>query len=160
LLLTVGASSRLRLHVRLSLDLCACAGASQLIWPGGLATTAQRFFDNQQWDFPNAWAPLQDMTIEALLMIPNDLGRQLALKIISTWVATNFIAFQKHGHMFEKYDARELGAGGGGGEYDVQIGFGWTNGVALSLLERFGGTLRPPPPQTLDPFDVMRERLK
>ncbi len=25
-----------------------------------------------------------------------------------------------------------------GGEYSVQSGFGWTNGVMLSLLERYG----------------------
>ena len=68
-------------------------GESQLIWPGGLATTAQRFFDNQQWDFPNAWAPLQDMTIDGLLMMPNNMGRALAMKLVHTWVGTNFVAF-------------------------------------------------------------------
>jgi alpha,alpha-trehalase len=50
-------------------------GSSGLIWPGGLATTAQRFSDKQQWDFPNAWAPLQDMMIEGLEMIPGAAGK-------------------------------------------------------------------------------------
>jgi hypothetical protein len=36
--------------------------------------------------------------------------------------------------MFEKYNAFEIGSGGGGGEYTPQIGFGWSNGVALVLL--------------------------
>jgi hypothetical protein len=36
--------------------------------------------------------------------------------------------------MYEKYDAFEVGVGGGGGEYVPQVGFGWTNGVALYLL--------------------------
>jgi hypothetical protein len=36
--------------------------------------------------------------------------------------------------MFEKYNAFEMGIGGGGGEYTPQIGFGWSNGVALVLL--------------------------
>ena len=36
--------------------------------------------------------------------------------------------------MFEKYDATRVGHGGGGGEYVPQMGFGWTNGVALQLL--------------------------
>lgn len=36
--------------------------------------------------------------------------------------------------MFEKYDAFVMGSGGGGGEYTPQIGFGWSNGVALVLL--------------------------
>ena len=39
---------------------------------------------------------------------------------------------------FEKYSAAEPGQPGGQGEYPVQAGFGWTNGVALMLLERFG----------------------
>ena len=40
------------------------------------------------------------------------------------------------GLMFEKYDVRRVGPGSGG-EYDVQTGFGWTNGVAISLLARY-----------------------
>ena len=32
----------------------------------------------------------------------------------------------------------EVGVAGGGGEYQVLAGFGWTNGVALSFLERYG----------------------
>ena len=43
--------------------------------------------------------------------------------------------------MPEKYDALEVGGGGGGGEYTPQVGFGWSNGVALTLLERYGDAL-------------------
>lgn len=38
--------------------------------------------------------------------------------------------------MYEKYNAYEVGVGGGGGEYVPQVGFGWTNGVALYLLNK------------------------
>ncbi len=34
--------------------------------------------------------------------------------------------------------AAGVGAPGQGGEYQVVAGFGWTNGVALSLLEQYG----------------------
>lgn len=37
--------------------------------------------------------------------------------------------------MYEKYDAFVVGKGGGGGEYVPQIGFGWSNGVALVLID-------------------------
>jgi len=37
--------------------------------------------------------------------------------------------------------ATELGGNGGGGEYEVQKGFGWTNGVILDFLDRYGSTL-------------------
>jgi alpha,alpha-trehalase len=40
--------------------------------------------------------------------------------------------------MLEKFDALHEGAAGGGGEYACMSGFGWTNGVALLLLERYG----------------------
>lgn len=36
--------------------------------------------------------------------------------------------------MYEKYDAFVIGSGGDGGEYTPQVGFGWSNGVALVLL--------------------------
>jgi neutral trehalase len=37
--------------------------------------------------------------------------------------------------MHEKYDVSQPGGGvGGGGEYAPQVGFGWSNGVALDLL--------------------------
>ena len=39
--------------------------------------------------------------------------------------------------IFSRYDATVCGAPGGGGEYNVQEGFGWTNGVVLDLLMKF-----------------------
>lgn len=45
-----------------------------------------------------------------------------------------FILFQ--------YDVtRDDGVPGSGGEYDVQKGFGWTNGVVLALLDTYGEKL-------------------
>ena len=38
--------------------------------------------------------------------------------------------------MYEKYNAYEVGVGGGGGEYVPQVGFGWSNAVALILLQQ------------------------
>ena len=40
------------------------------------------------------------------------------------------------GGLYEKYSCEEVGQGGGG-EYTVQTGFGWTNGVSLSLLDKY-----------------------
>lgn len=34
-----------------------------------------------------------------------------------------------------------VGGHGTGGEYDVQLGFGWTNGVILDLLHLYGSRL-------------------
>jgi alpha,alpha-trehalase len=40
------------------------------------------------------------------------------------------------GRIFEKYDV-EHALPGGGGEYPVQDGFGWTNGVTRGLLRLY-----------------------
>lgn len=37
-----------------------------------------------------------------------------------------------------QYDASVPGGHGGGGEYEIQMGFGWTNGVILELLDKYG----------------------
>lgn len=44
-------------------------------------------------------------------------------------------------NMFEKYNVNEMGSAGGGGEYDVQTGFGWTNGVIIDFMVIFGDDL-------------------
>ncbi len=64
----------------------------------------------------------------------------LQLQLSEQWLGTCHQAFAKSGYMYEKYNAYVVGQGGGGGEYKPQIGFGWTNGVALVLLEQvYGG---------------------
>lgn len=42
--------------------------------------------------------------------------------------------------MFQ-YDATVAGGHGGGGEYEVQLGFGWSNGVVMELMHRYGDKL-------------------
>ncbi|KAM7235585.1 hypothetical protein CapIbe_012771 [Capra ibex] len=45
------------------------------------------------------------------------------------------------GPLLPQYDISNGGQPGGEGEYEVQEGFGWTNGVALMLLDRYGDRL-------------------
>ena len=44
--------------------------------------------------------------------------------------------------MLEKYNVEQR-TPGEGGEYPVQDGFGWTNGVTSALLDRFPDLARP-----------------
>lgn len=37
-----------------------------------------------------------------------------------------------------QYEVENVGSCGGGGEYAVQAGFGWTNGVIFELLDQYG----------------------
>ncbi|EKS9914966.1 MULTISPECIES: alpha,alpha-trehalase TreA [Burkholderia] len=105
-----------------------------LLQPGGLATTTET--TGQQWDAPNGWAPLQWIAIEGL--------RRYGEPALAKDIGTRFLADVKHvyateGKLVEKYVVEGAGqGGGGGGEYPLQDGFGWTNGVTLKLLEMYG----------------------
>jgi alpha,alpha-trehalase len=46
--------------------------------------------------------------------------------------------------MFEKFSIRDVDSSGRGGEYTVQAGFGWTNGVVLWVASSFGEQLVAP----------------
>ena len=46
--------------------------------------------------------------------------------------------------MFEKFSISDIDSAGRGGEYTVQAGFGWTNGVVLILASEYGGVLAAP----------------
>jgi len=48
------------------------------------------------------------------------------------------------GHMFEKFNVTDPDAAGGGGEYTVVTGFGWTNGVVLWAAGAYGQLLPKP----------------
>ena len=124
---------------RESLVLRALKRLKVLDYPGGFPTSLST--SGQQWDFPNAWPPLQHMLIEGLAQSGSKELQDEALKFAQKWITTNYKAWRSTGHMFEKFNVSVQGAPGGGGEYKIQIGFGWTNGVVLDMLHRYPGKL-------------------
>lgn len=123
-----------------ALAMVASLSASGLLRPGGNSTTMVDSGGKTQWDAPNAWPPLQHMLVEGLANLPraaSQRGQELASYLAQTWIATCHEAWAKNEAMFEKYNADVPGMGGGGGEYKPQLGFGWSNGVALVLLTRY-----------------------
>jgi len=113
---------------------------SGLLMPGGIVTSL--IPDQQQWDYPDAWPPLQHMIIEGLRHSQSPSGSALAFNLTSAWLNSGYRAYQQYQLMFEKYYAPIPGSPGGGGEYIIQAGFGWTNGVALTLLNEYASELR------------------
>jgi alpha,alpha-trehalase len=125
----------------------------------------------QQWDQPNVWPPLMHILMKGLTNTPATFGEEdpawqdvhnLALRLAQryldstfcTWYATGGstsetpqlqgLSEQDTGIMFEKYDDNSTNHAGGGGEYEVVEGFGWTNGVLIWTAETFGNELKRP----------------
>ncbi|KAG5862679.1 Trehalase [Gonioctena quinquepunctata] len=91
----------------------------------------------EQWDFPNAWPPLQEIVILGLRKTGNSEALKLSTIFGKRCLNAYIRGYSNTNEMFEKYDAVVPGQYGGGGEYTVQTGFGWTNGLALSLIKMF-----------------------
>ena len=100
--------------------------------PGGLVTTLST--SHQQWDEPNAWAPLQWMSVDGLEHYQQ---HGLAQTVAERWVNLNSNVFQQTGKLLEKYNVEDLNLKAGGGEYPLQDGFGWTNGVLLKVMNQY-----------------------
>lgn len=137
-------------------------------FPGGIAATNLEI--GQQWDSPNVWAPLQYFLIKGLLnVLPNtpldavdvtlyNLALEIAQRYVDstycTWRSTGghhpelkiprLVGTSGTGTMFEKYSNKAIDAVGGGGEYTVVPGFGWTNGVLIWIVDQFGQKLETP----------------
>lgn len=122
------------LYAKIATELQAKAVAARLerdfLKDGGLITT---LIDNgQQWDAPNGWAPLQWVAIQGL----REYGYYaLADKIKKRWMNACLGVYERETKMVEKYNVVHPRKLGGGGEYVLQDGFGWTNGVLAALMK-------------------------
>ncbi|MCV2883448.1 trehalase family glycosidase [Aestuariibacter sp. AA17] len=98
---------------------------------GGLVTTTQ--LSHQQWDSPNGWAPLQWFAVIGAEQYDD---RSFAKEVMSRWVHTVDAFFQQHHTIMEKYNVVTPDIAASGGEYEVQSGFGWTNGVTRMFIAK------------------------
>eukprot|EP00708_Paratrimastix_pyriformis_P003010 GAFH01001774.1.p1 GENE.GAFH01001774.1~~GAFH01001774.1.p1 ORF type:complete len:375 (-),score=123.60 GAFH01001774.1:163-1287(-) len=109
---------------------------------GGVPTSLPDVQSGQQWDWPNVWAPLQTVMLEAARSVGDD---DFALTLAQRWVDTTYCGWNCTGAVFEKYSANEVGSAGRGGEYEVvRDGFGWTNGLVLRAMADYPDRLKAP----------------
>ncbi|KAF2119237.1 Six-hairpin glycosidase-like protein [Lophiotrema nucula] len=138
------------------------------------AIAASNLVTGQQWDEPNVWPPLNYIILSGLLNTPfpttqddqtledyvwtQDIALRLAQRYLDsafcTWRVTGGstpdsprlqgFSGNETGIMFEKYSDESTNAAGGGGEYAVVEGFGWTNGVLIWAVDKFGQQLQTP----------------
>lgn len=102
-----------------------------LMRPGGVLTTDIN--SSQQWDAPNGWAPLQWLTAVGMDKYG---AEESALDLMTKWTTLNEKVYKNTGKMVEKYNVEDLSLEAGGGEYPVQDGFGWSNGVYLAMKSK------------------------
>ena len=106
--------------------------------PGGIMTST--IVTGAQWDAPFGWAPLQLLAVEGLRRAGDATDADRIARAFLTMLLDDF---ERRGTLLEKYDVvrRSSELGGGAlrfGYRSNEIGFGWTNGVALELLAGMG----------------------
>lgn len=73
-----------------------------LDYPGGIPASLVQGSD-QQWDFPNAWAPYQWFPVSAWTSSPILPLKNAARKIAQTWITSTYSAWTRYNYtMFEK----------------------------------------------------------
>jgi alpha,alpha-trehalase len=145
-----------QLATRAQADSVAAVLSARLLTDGGMATT--EIDSGEQWDQPNGWAPMQWLAIRGLEHYGHE---ALSAEIAHRWLNMVAKLYCRESKLVEKYslDAatgcavdnrvenavepvghftpNASGLGGCGGEYPLQDGFGWTNGVTRRLLQKF-----------------------
>jgi len=70
-----------------------------IVRPG---TPTSMYSSSQQWDFPNAWPPLQAFVIQGLDKTEQKLAQQVAAELAKVWLRTNYKGYAEKTMMFEK----------------------------------------------------------
>ena len=103
--------------------------ASEINQSGGVA--ASNVLTGQQWDWPNAWPPLQYFLAAGCWALGDEVSVRLGDSIRDRYMASARKAWGVRNSLPEKFDCTVSGEVGGGGEYDVvREGFGWSLGLA------------------------------
>ena len=67
---------------------------------GGIPTSLEH--TGEQWDFPNAWPPLQIIVIQGLIYTNDGYANTLAFELAQNWIYANYKGFNDTNEMFEK----------------------------------------------------------
>jgi len=127
-----------------------------LHWKGKIHNWADRWLLRNRNSFESAWEKMTKLyggvepdyfDIAAIYKINfppslwNELTekqKELAKDIAMRWMKLNIDVYDRTGKLMEKYNVVDTHLEAGGGEYPGQDGFGWTNGVLLALIVKYG----------------------
>lgn len=76
------------------------------IFDGGVPTTFEH--SGEQWDYPNAWPPLQYIVITGLANTGHPEAMRYATEIATKWVRSNFEVWRQKTAMLEKVGTEKI----------------------------------------------------
>ncbi len=110
-------------------------------YAGGLVVTTKPLIDmsifgsmKTQWAYPNGWAPLNWVVVEALKKYGYE---EHAERIAKKWLHGNLLWYERHGEFLEKYNVVNPTRHPVEGLYPGQAGFGWTNSIFIALSNEY-----------------------
>jgi len=117
------------------------ANLSKFEYEGGLVTTAKEPYVRSpipvQWAYPNGWAPLHLIAVEAMERYDYHVEAE---RIARKWINANLVHFEESGDFLEKYNMVDIHEDPVDGVYPTHVGFGWTNAVFVRFCQKY---LRP-----------------
>lgn len=125
---------------------------------GGLSTTAEKPHMRSeiptQWAYPNGWAPLQLIAVQAMERYGYHAEAERCAR---KWLEANLVQFEENGEFFEKYNVVKIHEEPVEGVYPSQTGFGWTNAVFANFARTY---LRPEELPVIETTVVAESPLK
>uniref|UniRef100_A0A1I7V9C6 Trehalase n=2 Tax=Loa loa TaxID=7209 RepID=A0A1I7V9C6_LOALO len=105
-----------------------------LQFPGGIPASLIRG-SNQQWDYPNGFAPINHMVIEGLRKSNHPIMQQKAFELANRWINRNYEVYQSDHKLWQRYDvAKDHIRSSDDDDNNNEEGYGWTNGALLDLM--------------------------
>lgn len=112
-----------------------------LNYTGGVPTSL--FSTGEHWDLPNAWPPLVSLFVNSMEALGTEESKNISLKIAQDWLRMSLTSYlAKDQKFFDRYNAKDPEQIGVSREYAVQEGYGWSIGVLLELLAKYGKNIR------------------
>nr|XP_016930690.1 uncharacterized protein LOC108010310 [Drosophila suzukii] len=104
---------------------------------GGVPYTMNKE-SGQKWDYPNVFPPMMFLVVEGLDNLGTPQAKAMSKRWAHRWVKSNYAAYKYESFMFEKYFCEEFGTSGGACPEHTPVGYGWTNGVVIEFLCKYG----------------------
>ncbi|VBB34212.1 unnamed protein product, partial [Acanthocheilonema viteae] len=113
-----------------------------LQFPGGIPASLIRS-SNQQWDYPNGFAPINHMVIEGLRKSNHPVMQQKAFELASRWINRNYEVYQSNHKLWQRYDVeKDHIRSAKNDDFNNEEGYGWTNGALLDLMVTYSKRIR------------------